>query len=372
MTTLCFIFGTRPEAIKLAPVILAAQRRAEFKVQICVTGQHREMLDQMLDLFSIRPDLDLQLMKPDQSLGELAGRSLAHITRTLSKLNPDFVLVQGDTTTVWAAAIAAFYQKIRIGHVEAGLRTADKLQPFPEEINRRIVSHVADYHFAPTDQARDNLLAEGIAAESIHVTGNTVIDALYYMIHKTETAPTQDLEETQKWHRRHIDSAPMVLITGHRRENFGQGFCDMCAAISELATRHSHVHWVYPVHLNPNVRRPVHELLGDRPNVHLIDPQPYDAFIWLMQQSRFILSDSGGVQEEAPSLNKRVVIMRNTTERPEGVQAGFVTLAGCDREAIIQKCDDLLLSPDPGYHGSNPYGDGQAAERILNILSRQE
>jgi UDP-N-acetylglucosamine 2-epimerase (non-hydrolysing) len=370
MKTICFIFGTRPEAIKLAPVILNAQKRKDFKVQVCVTGQHREMLAPMLRLFSIEADLDLKLMQPDQSLGDFSGRTIMAVSNALDHLKPDCVIVQGDTTTVWAAAVSAFYKKIKVGHVEAGLRTNNKYQPFPEEINRRIVTQVADYHFAPTDWAKANLVSEGVDEKSIHVTGNTVVDALQYMIQKIERQPTSNVEETKTWYEQQIGSSRSVLITGHRRENFGEGFENICSAIRELASRYPGIHWIYPVHLNPNVQKHVHNILNGLPNVHLIKPQPYDAFVWLMQQSLFILSDSGGVQEEAPSLGKRAVIMRNTTERPEGVQAGVVKLAGSTREKIVDHCEELINNKSLQYAIDNPYGDGQASARILEILAQ--
>jgi len=371
MKRLCFIFGTRPEAIKLAPVILLAKEQPKrFEVKVCVTGQHREMLDQMLSIFGIVPDIDLGLMRPNQSLSYITSRTIKAVDKVLVKLRPDWVLVQGDTTTVWTAAVTAFFLNIPIGHVEAGLRTNDKRQPFPEEINRRIVSQVADLHFAPTEWAKKNLLAEGINQERIFVTGNTVIDALYWILKRNEENPTKDVVAIRDWVDKEISDRPMVLITGHRRESFGQGFENICRAIAELAVRHGDVCWVYPVHLNPNVQEPVRRILTGLKNIYLIEPLPYAAFAYMMSRSKFILTDSGGVQEEAPSLGKRVLVMRNKTERPEGVEAGVVTLVGNDKEIIIEHCELLLNSKASAAEKVNPYGDGKASGRILDILNK--
>jgi len=368
MIELMPIFGTRPEAIKLAPVILLAKEQPErFKVKVCVTGQHRKMLDQMLSIFGIAPDFDLKLMRPNQTLADISSRTLKAVSNLLEQEHPDWVLVQGDTTTVWAAAIAAFFLNIPVAHVEAGLRTNDKRQPFPEEVNRRIATQIADLHFAPTEWAKGNLLAESIEPGRIFVTGNTVIDALHWVLEKNEKNPSEDVTAIRNWVDKTFGEHSMVLITGHRRESFGKGFENICQAIAELAKRHTDVHWVYPVHLNPNVQESVHRLLNGYRNIHLIEPLPYAAFAWLMKRSKFILTDSGGVQEEAPSLGKQVLVMRNKTERPEGVKAGVVTLVGNEKDSIIGHCKKLLKDESPVAKVS-PYGDGKAAYRILRAL----
>jgi len=363
------IFGTRPEAIKLAPVISqATEQRGHFDVDVCVTGQHREMLDQMLSIFGIVPDYDLDLMQPEQSLADISSRTIKSVGELLERKQPDWVLVQGDTTTVWAAAVAAFFEGIPVAHVEAGLRTDDKQQPFPEEINRRIATQIADLHFAPTEWAKNNLLHEGISEEKIVVTGNTVIDALQWILRKNEKEPSADVVEISAWFDKAIQGGEMVLITGHRRESFGEGFQNICEAIAELARKYQDVGWVYPVHLNPNVQKPVRDILEERSNIHLIEPLPYGAFAWLMRKSRFILTDSGGVQEEAPSLGKHVLVMRDKTERPEGVEAGVATLVGNKKEGIIEHCERLLDEAPTIAVKKNPYGDGKAAGRILAAL----
>ena len=369
MIKLMPIFGTRPEAIKLAPVILLAQQQQNlFDVDVCVTGQHREMLDQMLSIFGIVPDDDFDLMQPDQSLAEISSRTINAASDLLKKKKPDWVLVQGDTTTVWAAAVAAFFEGIPVAHVEAGLRTGDKRQPFPEEINRRIATQIADLHFAPTQWAKNNLLKEGIEEGKIIVTGNTVIDALHWILEKNEKEPSTDVVDIGKWYDSKIQGRKMVLITGHRRESFGEGFKNICEAIAELASKHPEVCWVYPVHLNPNVQQPVKSILSKTENVHLIEPLGYGAFAWLMNKSAFILTDSGGVQEEASSLGKHVLVMRNKTERPEGIEAGIATLVGNSKNGIIDNCERLLKSEQFDVSQTNPYGDGKAAERILDAL----
>lgn len=370
-TRLCFIFGTRPEAIKLAPVILLAREQsARFDVRVVVTGQHREMLDQMLSFFGIKPDVDLALMQPNQSLASLTARVITGVDELLRNDPPDWVLVQGDTTTVWAAAIAAFFNRVRVAHVEAGLRTNDKYQPFPEEINRRIAGQVADVHFAPTDWSRDNLLRESVPAERIHVTGNTVIDALHWTLRKNHESPPDETKEIVGWMNSHVGDRRMVLITGHRRESFGEGFRNICESIRQLAVVFPNVAWVYPVHLNPNVQEPVNRVLSGINNVHLLKPQPYPAFVAMMEQCTFALTDSGGVQEEAPSLGKPVLVMRSTTERPEGVDAGAVELIGTETADIVRQCTALLNRPtDENAEKVSPYGDGRAAERILDILA---
>ncbi|MEE8171264.1 MAG: UDP-N-acetylglucosamine 2-epimerase (non-hydrolyzing) [Phycisphaerae bacterium] len=368
---LLFVFGTRPEAVKLAPVIRAARDDGRFNVRVCVTAQHREMLDQVLELFEITPDVDLNLMRPNQDLFELTARVIKAMKPVLEAERPDWVLVQGDTTTVWAGALAAFYLGIKVGHVEAGLRTYDKRQPFPEEINRQLCSVLADLHFAPTPGAQDNLLKENVSAERIIVTGNTVIDALLWMLERIEHDPPDAVREIQVWANQHIAERRMVLITGHRRESFGEGFRQICQALHDLSTRHPTTEWVYPVHLNPNVQNPVRTMLSERPNVHLLEPLSYAPFAWLMRRSAVILTDSGGIQEEAPSLNKPVLVMRNKTERPEGVAAGCVQLVGNGRDGIVTGMEQALSALDHGPRAAaaNPYGDGRAAQRILEALA---
>jgi UDP-N-acetylglucosamine 2-epimerase (non-hydrolysing) len=368
-----FIFGTRPEAIKLAPVILHMRARpADFTVRVCATAQHRQMLDQVLELFGITPDVDLNLMKPGQDLFDVTAAVVTALKPVLRAERPDWVLVQGDTTTVWTGALAAFYEGISVGHVEAGLRTYDKRQPFPEEINRRLCTQLTDLHFAPTARSRQNLLAEGVPDGHIAVTGNTVIDALLWVLERVRTAPPPEVLEMQRWVTQRVGDAPLVLITGHRRESFGEGFENICRAIARLAGSLPHVHWVYPVHLNPNVQEPVRRRLGGTPNVHLLPPQPYAPFCWLMQRSVMILTDSGGVQEEAPSLGKFVFVMRNTTERPEGVEAGCVKLVGNQEAQIVADVSAFLQGDRRPAAPANPYGDGQASARIAAALRRAD
>jgi len=371
------IFGTRPEAIKLSPVVLAMRQEEAFDPRVCVTGQHRQMLDQVLDVFEIVPDVDLNLMVPNQSLAGTTARGIEAIDRYLAEEKPDLVLTQGDTTTTLCAALAAFYRHVPVGHVEAGLRTGNLQAPWPEEANRVLVSRLTALHFAPTEVSRQNLLREGIADGKIFVTGNTGIDALFLALKKVRSAPTE-VAGLPPWLQPGSSSsngAPrLVMITGHRRENFGSGFDNICRSIAALARRFPETHFVYPVHLNPNVREPVKRLLGDGapgstlPNVHLLDPLPYLPFVGLMERASVILTDSGGIQEEAPSLGKPVLVMRETTERPEGVDAGTVRLVGTDMERIVTEMSKLLT--DRGAYeemsrAHNPYGDGRATERIL-------
>ncbi len=369
MIKLMPIFGTRPEAIKMAPIILEAKKRPHiFDVKVCVTGQHKEMLDQMLAIFDITPDYDLNLMVPNQTLSGISSKTISSVAEILSRDCPDWVLVQGDTTTVWAAAISACFEKIRIGHIEAGLRSGDKHQPFPEEINRRIATQIADLHFAPTYVSEQNLLKDGISKNAILVTGNTVIDSLYWVLKQNKKHPDPQVEKIQQWKEQNIGKKRFVLVTGHRRENFGRGFEGICKAVSELAEKYKDVCWVYPVHLNPNVQEPVNRTLANIDNVFLIEPLGYTAFAWLMNESLFLLTDSGGIQEEAPSLGKRVLVMRNTTERPEGVESGVVKLVGTQPKSIVENCERLLSGVESPTALESPYGDGKASMRILNAI----
>lgn len=371
------VFGTRPEAIKMAPVVKGLQAAAPaIQTVVCVTAQHRQMLDQVLSLFDIRPDHDLDLMKPGQDLFDITSGILTGLKPVLAAEQPDLVLVHGDTTTTMAASLAAFYLKVPVGHVEAGLRTGNRQAPFPEEINRRITGTLTDLHFAPTEAARANLLREGVDPAHIQVTGNTVIDALMSVAQRLQADAGLRDELDQRF--AFLDPARrLILVTGHRRENFGQGFEQICLALADIAEREPGVDILYPVHLNPNVRKPVTEILAARrlTNVHLIDPVDYLPFVYLMSRSHLIITDSGGVQEEAPSLGKPVLVMRETTERPEAVAAGTVILVGTSRERIVGETLNLLHNPsayDAMSRAHNPYGDGQAAGRIVQtILSMQ-
>ncbi len=371
------VFGTRPEAIKMAPVVKALAACEHIESQVCVTAQHRQMLDQVLSLFSIVPDYDLDLMRPNQDLYDITGRILTGMRDVLDASEPDLVLVHGDTTTCFAAGLAAFYRQVPVGHVEAGLRTGNMLAPFPEEANRSLVGRLTSLHFAPTETARSNLLAENTASGQIFVTGNTVIDALLWVIERLgeydDAVWSQALGESL-YSTLSGSDAPMILITGHRRENFGQGFVDLCTAIRTLAERHPDWQFVYPVHLNPNVQQPVYDILSGASNVTLIEPQDYLPFAWLMNRSALILTDSGGVQEEAPSLGKPVLVMRDVTERPEAVEAGTVRLVGTDRERIIEQVE-TVMGDSTIYQGMsrahNPYGDGRAAARIIDAILAQ-
>ncbi|MFT6915407.1 MAG: UDP-N-acetylglucosamine 2-epimerase (non-hydrolyzing) [Motiliproteus sp.] len=368
------VFGTRPEAIKMAPLVLALQADPDFQALVCVTAQHREMLDQVLEIFAITPDYDLNLMQPGQTLYGITSGVLQGVGQALRDARPDLVLVHGDTTSCFAAALAAFYEGIPIGHVEAGLRTGDMRAPFPEEANRSLVGRLAQLHFAPTEIAKNNLLQENIPGEQILVTGNTVIDALLMARDKVAARPDSDWIQrfgAGLYARITDPGRKLVLITGHRRENFGQGFVDLCTAIKQLALKHPDWDLLYPVHLNPNVQKPVHEILDGLDNVTLIDPQDYLPFVWLMNQSDLILTDSGGVQEEGPSLGKPVLVMRDLTERPEAVTAGTVRLVGTDTRRIIEGVEAVLLDAALYRRMStaiNPYGDGKAAARILEAL----
>ncbi len=366
------IFGTRPEAIKMAPVVQALAADPAFESKVCVTAQHRQMLDQVLNLFAITPDYDLDIMQKDQDLFDVTSRVLLELRDILRAEKPDLVLVQGDTTTCFAGSLAAFYMQIPVGHIEAGLRTGNIYAPFPEEGNRSMTSRIAALHFAPTIQSRQNLLDEGIAADTIHVTGNTVVDALLWV--RDRVAARQNWSGVFGCAEEIIcNRKPYVLITGHRRENFGQGFRDVCEAIASLAIHHPEIHFIYPVHLNPNVQQPVYSILGAKENVHLIAPLDYAPFVYAMDCARLIITDSGGVQEEAPSFGKPVLVTRETTERPEAVDAGTVLLVGTDKQLIISETQRLLADQDfykQMADSPNPYGDGKAADRIKQILSK--
>lgn len=363
------IFGTRPEAIKMAPLVNQLLADTRFETKVCVTGQHREMLDQVLVFFDINPDYDLSLMKPNQNLFNLTGEVLKGLKPILEAYKPDFVFVHGDTTTTMAASIAGFYSGAKVCHVEAGLRTNNMLSPFPEEMNRQVTGRVATYHFAPTIKSQDNLLTENISKTNILVTGNTVIDALLESSNRVKNLENEDVARLSKT----IDfNKRVVLVTGHRRENHGQGFINICEALKEIAIQNSNIEIVYPVHLNPNVLRPVNELLKNIKNIHLVKPLSYPTFVWLMNRSYLIITDSGGVQEEAPSLGKPVLVMRDTTERPEAVDAGTVILVGTDKGKIIKETQELLDSSVKYKSMSalhNPYGDGKACERIIEFIS---
>jgi len=374
MKKVLLIFGTRPEAIKMAPLVKAFEKETSIESKVCVTAQHREMLDQVLDMFEIVPDYDLNLMKPGQDLYDITSNILLGMKDVLSDFSPDVVFVHGDTTTTSATSLAAFYQKIKVGHVEAGLRTGDIYSPWPEEANRQITGILANYHFAPTTISRDNLLRENKSKESIFVTGNTVIDALFLALNK--------IKNNEKLKNNIIsiinaqynldDSKKFILVTGHRRENFGQGFINICEALKTLAINNPDIDIVYPVHLNPNVQKPVKELLSEISNVHLMEPLQYETFLYLMSKSYFIITDSGGVQEEAPSLGKPVLVMRDTTERPEALEAGTVKLVGTNSEMITKEAQKLL-DDDIEYKkmskAHNPYGDGKACENIVEFIS---
>ena len=382
MKTILLVFGTRPEAIKMAPLVKEFERHPhEFKTVVCVTGQHREMLDQVLNIFDIKPDYDLNIMKQGQDLYDVTARVLVGMRDVLDKVKPDVVLVHGDTTTSTAAALASFYRQIAVGHVEAGLRTHNIYSPWPEEINRQITGRIATYHFAPTALSRENLLKENVSADSIAVTGNTVIDALYMVVDKIKNDASlsaslrAQLLSSGYDVSRLEEGRKLVLITGHRRENFGEGFLSMCSAIKTLTERFPEVDFVYPMHLNPNVRKPIHEVFGADlsclGNMYFIEPLEYLSFVYLMEKSSIVLTDSGGIQEEAPGLGKPVLVMRDTTERPEALSAGTVKLVGTDYDKIVGEVSTLLTDASAYERMSkavNPYGDGQACKRITDFL----
>jgi len=373
MKKILLVFGTRPEAIKMAPLVKAFQKDKYFETKVCVTAQHREMLDQVLDMFDIVPEYDLNLMKPGQDLYDITANVLLGMKDVLTDFQPDVVLVHGDTTTTSATSLSAFYQKIKVGHVEAGLRTHDIYSPWPEEANRQITGVLASYHFAPTRTSRDNLLRENKLKENILVTGNTVIDALFLALEKIENDELLKNQIIAKINKEYKldESKKLILVTGHRRENFGQGFINICESLKTLALNNPDIDIVYPVHLNPNVQKPVKEILSDVSNVHLINPLQYESFLYLMNKSYFIITDSGGVQEEAPSLGKPVLVMRDTTERPEALEAGTVKLVGTDPQKIIKEAQKLLddtIEYERMSKAHNPYGDGNACKKIINFL----
>jgi UDP-N-acetylglucosamine 2-epimerase (non-hydrolysing) len=373
MKKVLLIFGTRPEAIKMAPLVKAFQKEKDIKSKVCVTAQHREMLDQVLNMFDIKPDYDLDIMKPGQDLFDVTSNVLLGLKDVLNDFKPDIVLVHGDTTTTSSASLAAFYNKIKVGHVEAGLRTGDIYSPWPEEANRQITSVLATYHFAPTSTSADNLLKENKNPNDIIVTGNTVIDALFLALDKIEK--NDDLKskivDSINSQYKLQDDKKIILVTGHRRENFGEGFINICEALKTIAINNPDIDIVYPVHLNPNVQKPVKEILSNTSNVYLIEPLQYESFIYMMNKSYFIITDSGGVQEEAPSLGKPVLVMRDTTERPEAVEAGTVKLVGTNPQAIIEEAQKLL-DDENEYNtmskAHNPYGDGKACDRIVKFI----
>lgn len=379
MKKIMLVFGTRPEAIKMAPLVKEFQKHPDkFETKVCVTGQHRQMLDQVLEIFDIKPDYDLNIMKQGQDLYDVTARVLTGMRDVLKEAQPDVVLVHGDTTTSTAAALAAFYRQIPVGHVEAGLRTHNIYSPWPEEMNRQITGRIATYDFAPTPLSRANLLAEGVDEDKIAVTGNTVIDALYWVVDKIRNTPALNESLAKELIKAGYDTArlsngrKLVLITGHRRENFGDGFISMCKAIKALTQKYPEVDFVYPMHLNPNVRKPIHEVFGENleglGNMFFIEPLEYLSFVYLMEKSNIVLTDSGGIQEEAPGLGKPVLVMRDTTERPEALEAGTVKLVGTDYDVIVNEVSALL--DDHAHYEKmskavNPYGDGKACKRIV-------
>jgi UDP-N-acetylglucosamine 2-epimerase (non-hydrolysing) len=371
------VFGTRPEAIKMAPLVKIFEKEILIELKVCVTAQHREMLDKVLELFEIIPDYDLNVMRAEQSLYDITSTILLGMKSVLEEFQPDIVLVHGDTTTTFATSLAAFYQKIKVGHVEAGLRTNNIYSPFPEEANRQLTGVLANYHFAPTENSKNNLIKENKNPKNIIVTGNTVIDALFLALDKIENNKVlkekieKDIESKFNNSNFEIFKSKFILVTGHRRENFGNGFVNICEALKTIAINNPNIEIVYPVHLNPNVQKPVKDILSNIKNIHLIEPLRYESFVYMMSKSYFIITDSGGIQEEAPSLGKPVLVMRDTTERPEAVDAGTVKLVGTDKEKIIkesQKLIDNKKTYEKMSKAHNPYGDGKASERIVKFL----
>ena len=369
-TKVLIVFGTRPEAIKMAPLAIEFINDKHFETKVCVTAQHREMLDQVLDFFEIKPDYDLDLMKPNQNLYSLTGDIINGLKPVLEEFAPDYVFVHGDTTTTMASSLAGFYSGATICHIEAGLRTNDLQSPFPEEMNRQVTGRIAKYHFAPTITSKENLLKENIGNNNIIITGNTVIDALIYSSQKVQQLDNIEINNVKGIFD---ESKKMILVTGHRRENHGQGFINICSALKEIANTNPDFQIIYPVHLNPNVQIPVKEILTGIKNIKLIDPLSYPSFVWLMNKAYIIITDSGGVQEEAPSLGKPVLVMRDTTERPEAVDAGTVILVGTDKNKIVEECNVLINNTEKynkmsGLH--NPYGDGKACKKIVEFLKK--
>jgi UDP-N-acetylglucosamine 2-epimerase (non-hydrolysing) len=367
------VFGTRPEAIKMAPLVHELRKNSDINLKVCVTAQHREMLDQVLDMFEIKPDYDLNIMKQNQDLYEITISILSGMKKVLDDFQPDLVLVHGDTMTTSATSLAAFYQQIKIGHVEAGLRTYNLLSPWPEEANRQITSVLANYHFSPTELSKSNLLQENIKSEDIVITGNTVIDALFFSLEKINTNKKlkDEIVLTINKHYK-LDARKFILVTGHRRENFGSGFVDICEGLKEIAIKNPDIDIIYPVHLNPNIGRPVFDILGNVKNIYLIEPLKYEVFLYLMSRCFFVVTDSGGIQEEAPSLGKPVLVMRETTERPEAVDAGTVKLVGTDGTTIANEAQNLIddnVQYEKMSTAHNPYGDGKACERIVNFIN---
>jgi UDP-N-acetylglucosamine 2-epimerase (non-hydrolysing) len=378
MKNILIVFGTRPEAIKMAPLVKEFKKHECFNLKVCVTAQHREMLDQVLKAFDIKPEFDLNLMQPGQDLYDITSKVLLGIRNVLKEFRPELVLVHGDTTTSFAATLASFYQKIPVAHVEAGLRTGDIYSPWPEEANRKLTSQLAKFHFAPTIESKDNLVRENISEKNILITGNTVIDSLFLILNKISNSP--EIQEKLiskinlkciKQQNKEVNSNAIILVTGHRRENFGNGFLQICEALKTLAIANPSCDIIYPVHLNPNARKPVYEILDSLPNVHLIEPLDYEPFVFLMSKVDIIITDSGGIQEEAPSLGKPVLVMRDTTERPEAVASGIVKLVGANKENIVREVQFLIddkLAYQKMVNANNPYGDGKACERIVQFL----
>ena len=379
MKKVLLVFGTRPEAIKMAPLVKAFEKEEGIDAKVCVTAQHREMLDQVLQMFDIKPDYDLNIMKQGQDLYDVTASVLLGLRDVLNDFKPDIVLVHGDTTTSSAASLAAFYQKIKIGHIEAGLRTGNMYSPWPEEGNRQVTGVLANYHFAPTQTSKENLLSENKKEESILITGNTVIDALFLTLDRInqndnlKTKISMNLKKEINSSFSDFEHSNIILVTGHRRENFGQGFINICEALKEIALYNPHYEIIYPVHLNPNVRKPVQNILSGINNVHLIEPLEYESFVYLMSKSYFIITDSGGVQEEAPSLGKPVLVMRDTTERPEAIAAGTVKLVGTNKDRIVKEANNLIISLtdyEKMSKAHNPYGDGKACQRIVEFIKK--
>ena len=372
MKKILVVFGTRPEAIKMAPVVKQLKKDSKLDTKVCVTAQHREMLDQVLELFEIEPDYDLNIMKSNQDLYDITSNILLKMREVLNSFKPDIVLVHGDTTTTFTTSLAAFYQKIDVGHIEAGLRTGNIYSPWPEEANRKLTANLSKYHFAPTQTAKNNLLKEGVVEENIVVTGNTVIDALFLTLEKIEKDKNLKNSIIKKLNSKFLQlDSKFILVTGHRRENFGEGFLNICKALKDIATKHKDINIVYPMHLNPNVRKPVLDILDNIDNIYLIEPLEYPEFVYLMSKSYLILTDSGGIQEEAPSLGKPVLVMRDTTERPEALEAGTVKLVGTDKNKIIIEVENLLQNKheyDKMSKSHNPYGDGKSSKKIVKFL----